>query len=1018
MLPTQVLLQFNQEEHSPQHIQMTTVGRANKGLNSLVLQGFKKAVTDVSLHGRWWSDKALLLCLVDCFELQGVLNEDIKIALRQMNKAIGMAAEFDAIDMHFPRNQIGVFRMKFFIAEAKTNHFFYYFDTKDKTKGPNPLTNKTAQKVFINLMRKKRQLNDKHDGENKIQRLDNSIKTDDDNNDEEESTNKLPSVHDEVLPAEISLSTMLPESALLSQTLSYWNSKKASQLFGTKEGESVILSVCEMVDICQHKAMQNVGSIVFIKYLLLKKAYEIALCQMPSITMKFMDCCQHAIEILKEAGLDTVNNPVSLLRWNRYFRVNFFLEMDPEHKTAKAYEPMLFVCYPECKEIINRHYSNKLECLSVESFRSFFLDELIPNVVEMENENNVDDVTTKEIVMGAIGLSSLSLSTTHKYLNYLGYKYSDQKKSYYNDGHEKAENVAYRINFINKMFSIEVSQYLWISMSESDAIIVERDIPMLKNIFYPFMKDGIAMREYHVDTHPSYLNYIHPHNASLGGNLSVRNSNTRPLIVIGQDESAFSQYMFSSKSWKGPEGQSQLLPKSEGETIMVSCFQSRVFGLSRLLTTEELVSINMFRRQRRPKYFAAESAINVIGVADKKPLENNSPFERYFDVGIDKDGYWNYHHMALQFEDVVDCLQVLYPEHDLCFIFDQSSGHAKKRVDGLNVNGMNLNWGGNQKRMRETVLDENCLGTYQRKYNPDDTQSLIFCEQDDGPFKMNAIERERRRYDQVKERVRRNKTKRELIDNLMATNQFKPIKYYTLEELQRIANNLNVSLDHEADVIIEGWVKKPKGILQVLYERGFIDRNRPLSDYSLDGKVEWKDEFGEIFPRYLPLCLRYLLSECSDFKNEVSALEDLASKLTINESEVSIIYSPKYHCEIAGDGIEYSWGLSKKYYRNLPLQSKKGLANFRESVIDSVRRVTVDSARKFSALARRYMLAYSFYDTRIDEENNQLAESGMPSYTDIERFVKKEAKVHRSVSDIDSSNITKVWRSSLCLPNL
>jgi hypothetical protein len=143
---------------------------------------------------------------------------------------------------------------------------------------------------------------------------------------------------------------------------------------------------------------------------------------------------------------------------------------------------------------------------------------------------------------------------------------------------------------------------------------------------------------------------------------------------------------------------------------------------------------------------------------------------------------------------------------------------------------------------------------------------------------------------------------------LISTKEFKPTKNCNKLQLKQLASDFQIATVHEVDQIIEGWMGKPKGVLQILYERGFIDTARPLTDYSLDGKDEWKDEFGEIFPRYLPFCLRHLLAECSDFKNEVTSMENLMSQLTINDSNVEIMYTPKYHCEIAGEGIEYSWG--------------------------------------------------------------------------------------------------------------
>ena len=51
------------------------------------------------------------------------------------------------------------------------------------------------------------------------------------------------------------------------------------------------------------------------------------------------------------------------------------------------------------------------------------------------------------------------------------------------------------------------------------------------------------------------------------------------------------------------------------------------------------------------------------------------------------------------------------------------------------------------------------------------------------------------------------------------------------------------------------------------------------------------------------------------------------------EVGVSVIISPKFHAEMAGEGIEYSWGVSKCVYRGMPLaDSKKGKASFKALV--------------------------------------------------------------------------------------
>ena len=45
--------------------------------------------------------------------------------------------------------------------------------------------------------------------------------------------------------------------------------------------------------------------------------------------------------------------------------------------------------------------------------------------------------------------------------------------------------------------------------------------------------------------------------------------------------------------------------------------------------------------------------------------------------------------------------------------------------------------------------------------------------------------------------------------------------------------------------------------------------------------------------------------------------DESKAKLPLSEEEGQLgpIMSPKYHCELAGDGIEYSWGKSKFSFR-------------------------------------------------------------------------------------------------------
>ena len=109
-------------------------------------------------------------------------------------------------------------------------------------------------------------------------------------------------------------------------------------------------------------------------------------------------------------------------------------------------------------------------------------------------------------------------------------------------------------------------------------------------------------------------------------------------MLIGQDESTYHQFVFSSKQWKGPSGRNFILPKGDGEILMISGFQSREFGLglSTLLSEDVMSAVNDLRKGK--KYKAEDSAMLVHNTVYKNDIADN-PLLRYFRAGMDNDGY-------------------------------------------------------------------------------------------------------------------------------------------------------------------------------------------------------------------------------------------------------------------------------------------------------------------------------------------------------------------------------------------
>ena len=107
-------------------------------------------------------------------------------------------------------------------------------------------------------------------------------------------------------------------------------------------------------------------------------------------------------------------------------------------------------------------------------------------------------------------------------------------------------------------------------------------------------------------------------------------------------------------------------------------------------------------------------------------------------------------------------------------------------------------------------------------------------------------------------------------------------------------------------------------------------------------------------------------------------MEELVMKLLeVGEQNIYILTLPKYHCEIAGDGIEFVWGLIKKWYRNVVLSKKQTKDSFTDCFKDCVAKTSIEHVRKFATKVRRYMLSYN------NLNNNEL------TYKSIEKFVKK-----------------------------
>ena len=110
----------------------------------------------------------------------------------------------------------------------------------------------------------------------------------------------------------------------------------------------------------------------------------------------------------------------------------------------------------------------------------------------------------------------------------------------------------------------------------------------------------------------------------------------------------------------------------------------------------------------------------------------DDPALYYFEVSINKDGYWTNSHVKLKLGDLTDRLAVLFPSFDFCFLFGQSSGHCKVRQDGLLINSMNISFGVKATLIRDRIIKD--IGEFPGLINIDNLQKINYSDDDEGPF--------------------------------------------------------------------------------------------------------------------------------------------------------------------------------------------------------------------------------------------------------------------------------------------
>ena len=384
-------------------------------------------------------------------------------------------------------------------------------------------------------------------------------------------------------------------------------------------------------------------------------------------------------------------------------------------------------------------------------------------------------------------------------------------------------------------------------------------------------------------------------------------------MILGQDEVIMKQFLLRLFHWTLPDGSRPLVPKDKGSGVMVSGFTCRELGFGYDVSPDILAIVNDMRLNK--KYSDEEAACAIYGDATKKEL-TSSPFVQELEYGQNKEGYWTYDRMIIQLEDCVDVLKVLFPDFDFIILFDHSNGHDRLQTDGLSITKINVGYGGTQPKMKPSQVPTSCFGPFHSDayaLQPGDMQYMQYSAVDAGPCNMSEEERNSSKYDKNRGETRvRDILVQDLIIALKQIGVSNPPK--NKKKLQEIATLHNLPTKYEQQIIDEGWVGKPKGALQILFKRGWIDLEN-INKYTWKGRKDGS------------YSLHTLMKRQDDFANEKTLLQLHGEKLG-----VTVDRTPKCHPEIASEGIEYGWAFCKLRYRGSSIALKRTKDSFRDLV--------------------------------------------------------------------------------------
>ena len=216
--------------------------------------------------------------------------------------------------------------------------------------------------------------------------------------------------------------------------------------------------------------------------------------------------------------------------------------------------------------------------------------------------------------------------------------------------------------------------------------------------------------------------------------------------------------------------------------------------------------------------------------------------------------------------------------------------------------------------MRESLVREAMLGPHIEAARAKDpkhtlqvgqTQLLVWPTVDEleqqgddhcGPFYIKPEERKAQRIDiaDPDKTVTREKRNDELVELLCSNGHvFEAHRNLRKPELLELCRQKELETKvTEPKLLSNGWAGKPKGIIQALWETGWINPEHSVKKYKMSPGKNDLNEDGSIKDSFKEFNLPEVMANRVDFQEEVSDLEALAAEMSTESCTVSVLFSP------------------------------------------------------------------------------------------------------------------------------